>query len=81
MKGAHLGFVALAVGGQRIGRLGDELARQCYRIIQPALNLRYGSQPDMQPFCALLPELEAGASGAQERFIGAWNDFLATHGY
>jgi hypothetical protein len=81
MKGAHLGFVALAVGGHRIGRLSSELLQQCCRIIQPALNVRYGSQPDMQPFCALLPELAAGTAGAEERFIAAWNDFLATHGF
>jgi hypothetical protein len=81
MKGAHLGFIALAVGGRRIGQLAPELARKCYGIMLPALMQRYASQPDMQPFCALLPALAAGEEGSEERFIEAWNDFLATHGF
>jgi hypothetical protein len=81
MKGAHLGFVALAVGGRRLGRLSTALAQQCYRIMLPALNQRYAAHPDMAPFCALLPGLLADEPGAEERFIDAWNTFLAANGF
>jgi hypothetical protein len=38
MKAAHLGDEAVAVGGQRMGRLSDALARQGCAAVQPALN-------------------------------------------
>ena len=81
MKAAHLGFVALAVGGRRLGRLSDELARQCSRIILPALTQRYASQADVAPFIALVAGLATGVAGAEERFIEAWHQFLAGHGF
>ena len=81
MKGAHLGYTALAVGARRLGRLSETLAVQNYRIIANALAVRYAGQPDMAPFIAILPELANGVPGAEERFLVAWNEFLATNGF
>lgn len=81
MKGAHLGFVALAVGGRRLGRLSDALMRQCCAKMLAPLMVRYGNQPDMAPFIALLPQLIQGQAQAEERFIEAWNGYLAEHGF
>ena len=47
----------------------------------PALNQRYAAHPDMAPFRALLPGLLADEPGAEERFIEAWNGFLAANGF
>ena len=81
MKGAHLGYAALAVGAHRMGRLSDALATQNYRIIASALAGRYPGQPDMAPFIAILPDLANGVPGAEERFLRAWQEFLATNGF
>lgn len=81
MKGAHLGYIALAVGGRRLGRLSDSLARNNYVIMLNALVVRYGTQPDMQPFIAVLPALAQGLPNAEEHFLEAWHDFLATNGF
>ncbi len=79
MKGAHLGYVALAVGGRRSGRLADGLLRQCCELRQPALSVRYGADPEMSAFCALLPELAQGLPAAEDRFVDTWHAFLRDH--
>lgn len=81
MKGAHLGFAALTLGGQRQGCLGPELARQCYARLAPVLMLRYGGEADMAPFIPLMAQMAQGVPGAEDRFIEAWNGFLATNGF
>jgi hypothetical protein len=81
MKGALLGWVALAVAGRRTGRLSEALMQHSCRILVPTLNVRYGNHPDMQAFCGLVPEIAAGSAGAEDRFITAWNGFLAEHGF
>ena len=81
MKGAHLGYAALAVGARRAGRLSEALAVQNYRTIATALAVRYADQPDMVPFIAILADLAAGMPGAEDRFLEAWQVFLATHGF
>lgn len=77
VKGAHLGWIGLALGAKRIGKLDAQAARQCYRAVLPNLAMRYAAQPDVAPFCELLPALIAGEPGAEERFIALWSDFLA----
>ena len=81
MKGAHLGYTALAVGAHRLGRLSDALAKQNYRLIATAIAVRYAGQPDMAPFIEILPELANGVPGAEERFLAKWKAFLATNGF
>lgn len=80
MKAAHLGYCALALGGQRLGVLGDEHARQCYVGIALALQQRYQEQPEMQPFVAPLLALSRGEPAA-EAFLALWQDFLRRHDF
>ncbi len=81
MKAAHLGHVALAVGGRRLGRLGDALARQNYATMSNAVAIRYAAEADMAPFIAVLPELVQGLPNAEDHFLEAWRHFLATNGF
>jgi hypothetical protein len=81
MKAAHLGHIALAVGGRRLGRLSEELARRNYARIHAALIQRYGDQPDMAPFIAVMPELIQGLPQAQEHFLECWQHFLGANGF
>ncbi len=81
MKGAHLGYVALAVGGRRTGMLSESLARQNYALMNNALRVRYSTQPDIAPFIAVMPELAAGLPQAEAHFLEAWQAFLSTNGF
>ncbi|MBB4844066.1 hypothetical protein HNP55_002602 [Paucibacter oligotrophus] len=81
MKAAHLGYVALAVGGERIGKLNKEQARQCYAGIAPALLQRYASQADMQPFCVILARMAEGDAQAVQAFEQAWAHYLREQGF
>lgn len=79
MKAAHLGYVALALGGKRLGQLSAEQARQCCAGIAPALAQRYGGQEDMQVFAQLLFRMAAGEDAAEAEFLANWAHFLASH--
>lgn len=81
MKAAHLGYVALALGGLRIGKLSAGQALACYQGIAPALLQRYGSQPDMLPFCALVARMAEGDVAASPEFEQAWAQYLRRHGF
>lgn len=81
MKGAHLGYSALALGAHRAGRLSQELARKNYALMAQALVFRYGTQPDIHPFIAVMPALARGEPGTEERFLEAWQVFLSTNGF
>jgi len=79
MKGAFLGYTALAMGAHRLGRLSREQLLACYRVIGPSLQLDYAGQADMQEFLRILPALAREEPGAEERFILAWTEFQTTH--
>lgn len=79
MKAAHLGYAALAVGGRRQGVLGDAHARQCYEGIAGALQQRYATQEDMQPFGQILSRMAAEVPGAEDEFLPVWHAYLAHH--
>lgn len=81
MKGAILGYAALALGCKRAGTLSPEQAHAAFQIIAGALNARYISQEDMQPFCKILPEMVNAEAGAEERFIEAWTVFQKANGF
>jgi len=81
MKAAHLGFAALALGGQRLGKLSEAQARLCYRGIASALAKGYAEQADMQGFATILPRLAEGEAGSEAEFLQAWQQFLAGHGF
>jgi hypothetical protein len=61
--------------------LSAEQASGAFKIIAGALNTRYTTQDDMQPFCKILPEMVAGEAGAEERFIAAWTVFQQANGF
>jgi hypothetical protein len=86
MKAAHLGYVALALGANRLGQLQLDQVRKCYLGIAAALAERYEHQDDMQPFIPLLrlmsrpPTLsEELAQQAEQVFILRWQEFLSHH--
>ena len=84
MKAAHIGYAAIALGGQRIGRLAPDQAQRCYGGIANAVAQRYATQEDMRVFVAPLQAMAAGLSAgeaAEPVFLEAWNAFLATHGF
>ena len=81
MKGAVLGYAALALGCKRAGTLSPEQAHGAFKIIAGALNTRYISQDDMQPFCKILPEMVNAEPGAEERFVAAWTVFQQANGF
>ncbi|MDR7334654.1 glycosyltransferase family A protein [Roseateles asaccharophilus] len=79
MKAAHLGYGALALGATRIGRLGQEQARQCYAGLHGALHNRYAQEPDMAPFVDIMRRLSQGDATAEADFLQHWNSFLTSH--
>lgn len=81
MKAAHLGFVALALGGLRLGRLSDAQARFCCKSIAHALTTGYASQADMLVFAQLLNRMADGDAAAQDEFLLDWAAFLQSHGF
>jgi hypothetical protein len=81
MKGAHLGYVALVLGGQRIGKYSAAQARGAFAILAQAMAQRYGSQEDMLPFIALLPQMAAGDELAEASFIEIWHAYLRRHDF
>lgn len=81
MKGAHLGYVALVLGGREIGMYTPEQARGTFNMLSVAMAQRYGSQDDMKPFIALLPQMAAGDEQAVASFVEIWNAFLRKHDF
>ena len=81
IKGAILGYVALALGGQRVGKLSREQALNCYGIAGPVLKRCYTQHEDMQVFCRLVPEMAASIPGSEELFLEAWTIFRQQNGF
>ncbi len=81
MKGAHLGYAALALGAQRIGQYSAAQARNTFSILASVMPQRYGSQHDMRPFIAMLPAMAAGDELAQASFVEIWHAYLRRHGF
>ena len=81
MKAAHLGYAALCIGGQRLGRYSQAQVFASLGAIARAMAQRYASQADMLPFIELLPRMAAGQPGAEEEFIEIWHDYLRLHDF
>jgi hypothetical protein len=81
MKGAHLGFVALVMGGQRIGKYSPAQARVAYGHLAGGIQQRYGDQADIIPFIALLTQMAAGDELAEASFHEIWHAFLRHHDF
>ena len=81
LKAGVLAYVALAMGGQRVGKMSSQQVLKCYGIIAPVLNQYYSQQEDMQVFCQLLPKMAASTPGTEELFLQAWAVFLQRNGF
>jgi hypothetical protein len=81
MKGAFVGYAALALGAKRHGMLAADKATLAFRHIGLALNAHYAAQADMQPFCELLPLMGTEAPGAEAGFLDAWGVFQRANGF
>jgi hypothetical protein len=81
MKGAHLGYAALVLGGQRIGKYSPAQAHEAFGHLAAGIDQRYGNQEDMQPFIALLSQMAAGDELAEASFLEIWNAFLRRHDF
>ena len=81
MKAAHLGYAALLLGGQRIGKYSPAQMQQGLAILAGAMAQRYASQADMLAFITLLPQMAAGHELAEARFIQTWHAYLRQHGF
>ena len=81
MKGAHLGYAALALGAQRIGQYSAAQARNTFSILASVMPQRYGNEEDMRPFIALLPAMATGDELAQDSFVEIWHAYLRRHGF
>lgn len=83
VKGAHLGYAALALGGQRIGRYSEEQARRVYGTLAQALRQRFPGEPDMREFAAILERMADPAcewhADSEAEFRMAWNLFQSRH--
>lgn len=75
MKGAMLGYAALALGGHRVGQLELKQALDCFNWMGEEALRRWPDQADMQPFHTLLKQVAAQAPGAEAAFLSAWADF------
>lgn len=72
MKLAHLAYLALAIAGRNVGQLSAEQCRRCLANLAPLVVLRYGTQDDMQRYCALMPALATGSEQAEAAFLEVW---------
>jgi len=81
MKAAFLGYAALAIGGQRIGKLTLEQGLKCFRLLADFLQRYYSDQDDMRIFCELLPRMAQGEGSANIEFLDAWSAFQKRHGF
>lgn len=85
MKAAIVGYAALAVGGRRLGHYNEAQAEGCFSTIASVVRQYYGTQPDMQVFCDLLPRMAAGdaaaKAAAETDFVLSWHAFLRQHDF
>jgi hypothetical protein len=81
MKAAHLGFVALCLGGWRLGRYSSEQAKSVFIMLSDAIKQRYGNEEDMLPFIVLISRLAQGDRSAEPVFIEYWHTYLKLHDF
>lgn len=77
MKSAVLAYAALALGGERIGKISETQKKECFSILRNAVKTHYSSENDMQPFIEVFSEMASDQNDAEDRFLDIWNDFLA----
>lgn len=75
LKLAHFAYLALALGGWRVGRLSEAQALACLANLCPTIVQRYGQEADVQELIATMAELPSATPEAQRAFIGAWHRY------
>lgn len=81
MKSAMLAYVALAIGGRRIGKISSEQVANCSWMILNVLNHWYATQDDMTDFRTALPRLALDMPRSEDLFLDCWQKFLNKNGY
>jgi hypothetical protein len=77
MKAAHLAYLALAIGGRRVGQLSAEQAHEAVAALAPLIVQRYGAQADMAHFCEVMPSLASGSAEGEAAFLQRWALYTA----
>jgi len=75
IKLAHLAYIALSVIGRNGGHLSEEHLRFCVQAVGQSVLQHYGRTEDMQPACAAIRDWQAGAPGAEVRFLAMWQAY------
>lgn len=75
IKLAHLAYIALSVIGRNRGHLSEEHLRFCVQAVGQSVLRHYGTADDMQPACAAIRDWQAGAPGAEARFLAMWQAY------
>ncbi|MCV2360812.1 glycosyltransferase [Paucibacter sp. TC2R-5] len=73
MKLAHLAYIALTLGGRRLGKLTATQAATNLAGLCPLIKLRYGHEQDMAELTSVMPGLAAAEEGAEEAFLALWH--------
>ncbi|WP_227243190.1 glycosyltransferase family A protein [Paraburkholderia caribensis] len=76
MKIAHLAWIALALAGQRVGKLTAEQVQHGINRIGPMTAHRFADVEDMRPFIELMPALTRADEGASAAFLTLWDPFV-----
>lgn len=80
MKCSIMSFIGLSIIGRRLGQLSPELQQYCTNAVGTNVLHHYRGEADTAEIRALLPDLIAGASGAEQRYLQAWSNFVQLHG-
>ena len=81
MKAGMLGYVALALGGRRIGRYDALQVQGTCATIDSVARQYYSQQADVQPLLPLLARLAAGDATAEAPYLDLWHAFLRSHDF
>ena len=81
VKAGVLGYVALAMGGRRVGKLSVDQASHCYSTIASVANHYYSQQADLLEILLALNNLTASAEDAEAQFLAAWANFHLSNGF
>lgn len=81
VKAGVIGYVALAIIGNKIGKITNEHAMYCYTTISSVINHHYSKEKDLIDICASLRSLSNGNYKAEEDFLDAWLIFLKSKNF
>lgn len=76
-----MAYAALAVGAEKLRRIGHEHALMCYRRVATNIGHFYDTEEDVHPFAEVLLRMAADEPGAADEFERSWAAFLASRGF